>query len=61
MKFKVIKREENFEEWSGLDVCDDCGCCNSDMYFKLYTRHNKKEILLCHSCVKYIFTRQPKK
>lgn len=57
MKFKIITMKENYEEWLKLDVCDDCGVVNSEEYFKIYTTHNKKEILLCKSCVKNIFTR----
>lgn len=57
MKFKRISKKENFKEWLELDVCDDCGVVNSNDYFKIYTIHNRKEILLCKSCVKKIFTR----
>lgn len=60
MKFKIINREKNYKEWLDLDVCDDCGCCNSDTYFKLYTQHNEKEIVLCNSCVKRIFAEHSK-
>lgn len=60
MKYRRITREKNYEEWVNLDVCDDCGCVNSEEYFKIYTMYNKKEILLCKSCVKKIFTRSNK-
>lgn len=60
MKFKVIDYKENYDEWLELDVCDDCGCINANRYFKIYTIHNKKEILLCKGCVKNIFHREVK-
>lgn len=60
MKIKKIKKEENFKEWLDLDVCDDCGSCNSNTYFKIHTQHNKKEILLCNSCIEDILTKQSK-
>lgn len=60
MKFKRITRQENYKEWLNLNGCDDCGVVNSEEYFNIYTTHNKKEILLCKSCVKDIFIKRNK-
>ncbi len=54
MKCKRITRKDNYKEWLDLDACDDCGCVNSNLYFKIWTVHNRKQILLCESCTKKI-------
>lgn len=58
MKFKIINKFENYEEWLETSSCDDCLSSDSETHIIISAKYSNDEINLCEGCFEKAFLKK---